>query len=61
MAVMSGWEYKLVESPRSSTHEEVKDMLDKLGNEGWELCGVDYGAFILKRCYVLPKAHPVNI
>jgi len=47
------WEYK-VETFRLLPREEYEDRLDKLGIEGWEVCGVQGESVILKRR--LPKS-----
>ena len=43
------WEYMLEEIPTLATRREVEDKLGELGWSGWELCGIDYGCWILKR------------
>jgi len=43
------FEYKLVPQPRCQTIAEVETFLNDYGKQGWALCGIDYGCFILKR------------
>jgi hypothetical protein len=45
---MVKWQYKMVKM-QSDTVPNIEHSLDELGWEGWELCGIDYGCFILKR------------
>lgn len=47
---MKLFEYKLEKMPRGAKSIHAIEMiLDNLGLDGWELCGIDYGCFILKR------------
>lgn len=43
------WEYKLVRYKGAASYTEIEDDLNERGNEGWELCGNEYGCFIFKR------------
>ena len=43
------FEYKIEEFVKGRTFEEIQDALNSSGNEGWELCACEYGAFIFKR------------
>jgi hypothetical protein len=46
---MKQWEYQLVKAPSGVPITNIEDDLDALGKDGWELCGIHYGYFILKR------------
>lgn len=43
------FEYKLVKMLERSSYENIEKLLDSYGNDGWELCAIDYRAFIMKR------------
>lgn len=47
------WEYRTVLLPRAEdlpcSQDPLVTFLNGFGNEGWELCGVEYGSFIFKR------------
>ena len=43
------WEYQMEPMPRNKTVKEIEDYLNYYGNDGWELCGIEYGCFIFKR------------
>lgn len=42
------WEYALEDVPRG-TVKEIRDYLNRYGDDGWELCLADFGHFIFKR------------
>jgi hypothetical protein len=44
--VREQWEYRMVTMPRFVDADAI---LNNLGKKGWELCGIEYGQFILKR------------
>jgi hypothetical protein len=47
---MKKFEYHMMPLIRGgSSYEELTGLLNSLGEEGWELCSIDYGAFIFKR------------
>ena len=48
--MINSWEYKLVDTlKRPETIKDIELYLNQLGQEGWELCGIDYRCFIMKR------------
>ncbi len=46
---MKRYEYFVTPMPTPASHEDVQDELDQYGEDGWLLCGIEYGAFILAR------------
>lgn len=42
-------EYRLEELPRGKDSYEITEFLDSMGEDGWELCGIEFGNFIFKR------------
>lgn len=50
MAKRRQFEYALEPTPgRFESAAEIEMFLNEQGYEGWELCAIDYGCFILKR------------
>lgn len=44
------WEYALLSQRDVSIRTQtVAEFLNEEGQYGWELCGIDYGCFIMKR------------
>jgi hypothetical protein len=44
------WQYHMVERDRGDVaFEDIVHQLNELGAQGWELCGIDYGCWIMKR------------
>lgn len=50
MYLYKSFEYKLVPTP---DYPGIVPALKLLGEEGWELCGIEYGCFIFKRELIL--------
>lgn len=47
---MKIFEYKVTSTRKGgTTFMQLEIDLNELGLEGWELCGIEYGAFIFKR------------
>lgn len=47
--MMEKFEYMLVPVLMATPIKSIAERLDLYGDEGWELCGIEYGAFIFKR------------
>jgi len=43
------FEYLLHPLDRDKNRHEIEDALNRVGQDGWELCATDYGCFIFKR------------
>ncbi len=46
---MKTYEYQLITQPKGLTAQQVENLLNDMGNDGWELCGTDYGCFMMKK------------
>lgn len=48
---MKKFEYLLIEQSKYSqeTLLDIQDKMDATGDEGWELCAIDWGCLIFKR------------
>ena len=46
---MKQWEYSMVAQPSPASIKEIIKTLNELGRKGWEVCGQDYGYWIMKR------------
>ena len=46
---MTKYEYKVIRTLKSTHYDLLLEYLNKQGQEGWELCTTEYGAFIFKR------------
>lgn len=43
------WEYLLIKKPITKDILDLDIFLQRIGKDGWEMCGSEYGAFIFKR------------
>ena len=51
-----GWEYKTIaQNPDAEISEGSKSMLNRLGNDGWELCAAVQGERQDRPCYFVLK------